>query len=161
MPSASSWQACAVPIPDDMPAAEAVSLFGVVYGTAWHALHNRAALQPGETVLVHAAAGGVGSAAVQLAAAHGCRVLATAGGPAKTAFAPRLGAELALDYDAPAIGSTRSAPDAGPRRRRDLSTRSAATSASAACAAWPGMAVTWWSGSPPGRSPHLRPTGCC
>ncbi len=74
-------------IPDDIPAAEAVSLFGVVYGTAWHALHNRAALQPGETVLVHAAAGGVGSATVQLAAAHGCRVLATAGGPAKAAIA--------------------------------------------------------------------------
>ena len=87
-------------IPDDIPAAEAVSLFGVVYGTAWHALHNRAALTPGETVLVHAAAGGVGSATVQLAAAHGCRVLATAGGAAKVALARELGAELAIDYDA-------------------------------------------------------------
>ena len=87
-------------IPDDIPAAEAVSLFGVVYGTAWHALHNRAAIQPGDTVLVHAAAGGVGSATVQLAAAHGCRVLATAGGPAKTAIALEMGAELALDYRA-------------------------------------------------------------
>ena len=86
------------PIARDIPAAEAVSLFGVVYGTAWHALHNRAALQPGETVLVHAGAGGVGSATVQLAAAHGCRVLATAGGPAKTAIARELGAELAIDY---------------------------------------------------------------
>ncbi len=88
-------------IPDDVPAAEAVALFGVVYSTSWHALHNRAALQPGETVLVHAAAGGVGSAAVQLAVAHGCRVIATAGGPAKVALARELGAELALDYDAP------------------------------------------------------------
>ncbi len=87
-------------IPDDIPAADAVSLFGVVYGTAWHALHNRAALKPGESVLVHAAAGGVGSATVQLAAAHGCRVLATAGGPAKTAVAAKMGAELALDYRA-------------------------------------------------------------
>ncbi len=86
------------PIPDEIPAAEAVSLFGIVYGTAWHALHNRATLRPGETVLVHAAAGGVGSAAVQLAAAHGCRVLATAGGPAKVALARELGAELAIDY---------------------------------------------------------------
>lgn len=85
-------------IPDDVPAAEAVSLFGVVYGTAWHALHNRASLQPNETVLVHAAAGGVGSATVQLAVAHGCRVLATAGGPDKTALARELGAELAIDY---------------------------------------------------------------
>ena len=88
----------AFPIAGDIPAAEAVSLFGVVYGTAWHALHNRASLQPGETVLVHAGAGGVGSAAVQLAAAHGCRVLATAGGAAKVALARELGAELAIDY---------------------------------------------------------------
>ena len=88
----------AQPIPDDIPAAEAVSLFGIVYGTAWHALHNRAHLQPGETVLVHAGAGGVGSATVQLAVAHGCRVLATAGGAAKTAIARELGAELAIDY---------------------------------------------------------------
>ena len=87
-------------IADDIPAAEAVSLFGVVYGTAWHALHNRASLRPGETVLVHAAAGGVGSATVQLAAAHGCRVLATAGGPEKVALARELGAELAIDYTA-------------------------------------------------------------
>jgi NADPH2:quinone reductase len=88
----------ALPIPSDIPAAEAVSLFGVVYGTSWHALHNRAALQAGETVLVHAAAGGVGSAAVQLAVAHGCRVLATAGGAEKVALARDLGAELAIDY---------------------------------------------------------------
>lgn len=88
----------AAAIPDDIPAAEAVSLFGIVYGTAWHALHNRAALQPGETVLVHAAAGGVGSATVQLAAAHGCRVLATAGGAAKVAVATEMGAWLAIDY---------------------------------------------------------------
>ena len=45
------------------------------------ALHERAALRPGETVLVHAAAGGLGSAAVQLARAAGARVIATAGGP--------------------------------------------------------------------------------
>ena len=87
-------------IPEEIPAGEAVSLFGVVYGTAWHALHNRAALQPGETVLVHAAAGGVGSATVQLAVAQGCRVLATAGGPQKVAVARDLGAELAIDYTA-------------------------------------------------------------
>ena len=92
--------AAAHPIAEDIPAGEAVSLFGVVYGTAWHALHDRAALQRGETVLVHAGAGGVGSATVQLAAAHGCRVLATAGGPAKTALARELGAELAIDYTA-------------------------------------------------------------
>ena len=85
-------------IDDTVPAADAVALFGVVYCTSWHALHHRAALQPGETVLVHAAAGGVGSAAVQIAIAAGCRVIATAGGPGKVAQARALGAELAIDY---------------------------------------------------------------
>ena len=87
-------------IPDDVAAAEAVSLFGIVYSTSWHALHNRALLQPDETVLVHAAAGGVGSAAVQLAKAHGCRVLATAGSAEKVALAGELGADAAYDYTA-------------------------------------------------------------
>ena len=92
--------AAAAEIDEAVPAADAVALFGVVYSTSWHALHNRAALQPGETVLVHAAAGGVGSAAVQLAAAAGARVIATAGGAAKVAAARALGAELAIDYGA-------------------------------------------------------------
>lgn len=90
--------AASAQIPDDVPAADAVSLFGIVYATSWHALHNRAALRAGETVLVHAAAGGVGSAAVQLAVAAGARVIATAGGPGKVAAALQLGAESAIDY---------------------------------------------------------------
>jgi NADPH2:quinone reductase len=61
-------------------------------------LHERGALQEGETVLVHAAAGGVGSAAVQLAVAAGARVIATAGGEEKLDFARSLGAEFAIDY---------------------------------------------------------------
>jgi NADPH2:quinone reductase len=61
-------------------------------------LHERGNLQAGETVLVHAAAGGVGSAAVQLAVAAGARVIATAGGEEKLAFARELGADVAIDY---------------------------------------------------------------
>ena len=61
-------------------------------------LFERGRLTPGETVLVHAAAGGVGSAAVQMAAAAGARVIATAGGPRKTALCRDLGAEVAVDY---------------------------------------------------------------
>jgi NADPH2:quinone reductase len=61
-------------------------------------LHERGQLQPGETVLIHAAAGGVGSAAVQLAVAAGARVIATAGGPEKLDFARGLGADIAIDY---------------------------------------------------------------
>jgi NADPH2:quinone reductase len=55
----------------------------VTYQTGWFALHRRARLQAGETVLVHAGAGGVGSAAIELARAAGATVLATAGGPTR------------------------------------------------------------------------------
>jgi len=65
---------------------------------AWLALHERGRLQAGETLLVHAAAGGVGSAALQLGAAAGARVFATAGSPEKLALCRELGAELAIDY---------------------------------------------------------------
>jgi NADPH2:quinone reductase len=61
-------------------------------------LHERAQIAEGETVLVHAAAGGVGSAAVQLAIAAGCRVIATAGSEEKLAVARSLGADVAIDY---------------------------------------------------------------
>jgi NADPH2:quinone reductase len=72
--------------------------FMVAFHTAHLALHRRARLQAGETLLVHSAAGGVGSAALQLGVAAGARVFATAGGPAKTARCRELGAELAIDY---------------------------------------------------------------
>ena len=67
---------------------DAVSAMGahVTHGTAWFALHQRGQVQPGETVLVLAAAGGVGSAAVQMASAFGCWVAAAAAGEQKTAF---------------------------------------------------------------------------
>lgn len=71
---------------------------------AWLGLHTRGAVQPGETVLVHAAAGGIGSAAVQLAAAAGARVIATAGGPDKLELCRSLGAEPAIDYRAGDFG---------------------------------------------------------
>ena len=70
----------------------------VTYGTSWFALHRRGHLQPGESVLVLAAAGGVGSSAVQMAKAHGCWVLAAAGGAEKVATCLELGADLAIDY---------------------------------------------------------------
>jgi NADPH2:quinone reductase len=70
----------------------------VTYQTAWFGLHRRARLQAGEVVLVHAGAGGTGSAAIQLAVAAGARVVATAGGPDKVRICEELGAELALDH---------------------------------------------------------------
>lgn len=84
-------------LPDHIDGRTAAGMH-VTHGTAWFALHERGHLQPGETVLVLAAAGGVGAAAVQLAKAHGCRVLAAAGGPDKVETCRRLGADVAIDY---------------------------------------------------------------
>ena len=86
-------------IPDAMPFDDAAALT-VTYQTGWFGLYRRARLQAGETLLVHAAAGGVGSAAVQLGKAAGARVIATAGGPDKVALCKALGADLAIDYKA-------------------------------------------------------------
>jgi NADPH:quinone reductase len=73
------------------------SAFYVGYQTGWFALHRRAALQPGETLLVHAAAGGVGSAAVQLGKAAGATVIGVVGGSDKAKAAAELGADIVVD----------------------------------------------------------------
>jgi NADPH2:quinone reductase len=86
-------------MPAGMSFAEAAA-FPIVYPTSYAGLVDRAALQPGETLLVHAAAGGVGIAAVQIGKALGARVLATAGGADKLEVARRAGADVAIDYRA-------------------------------------------------------------
>jgi NADPH:quinone reductase len=85
------------PVFDSMPFEKAAAL-PITYQTAHVALHHRAQLKSGETVLVHAGAGGVGSAAIQIARASGARVIATAGGPEKVEVCRDLGAEIAIDY---------------------------------------------------------------
>lgn len=87
------------PVPDSLDDAAAAALL-VIYQTGWSALTRRANLRPGETLLVHAGAGGVGSAAIQLGKALGATVIATAGGPAKVAVCRTLGADVAIDYQA-------------------------------------------------------------
>jgi NADPH2:quinone reductase len=82
--------------PPALDDAQACALF-FPFHVAWLALHERGRLQPGEWLLVHAGAGGVGSAAVQLGVAHGARVIATASSAEKRAFCRSLGAEHALD----------------------------------------------------------------
>jgi NADPH2:quinone reductase len=72
--------------------------FPIVYPTSYAGLVNRAHLKAGETLLVHAAAGGVGIAAVQIGKAIGARVIATAGGADKLEIARRVGADVAIDY---------------------------------------------------------------
>jgi NADPH2:quinone reductase len=84
------------PAPAGLDDAEA-SGFVIAYQTGWFALHERARLQPGETLLVHAAAGGVGTAAVQLGKAAGARVVAVVGGAAKAEVARRCGADVVVD----------------------------------------------------------------
>ena len=90
-------QATAVPPATDLVKGVAMH---VTYGTAWFGLHHRGHLQPGESVLVLAAAGGVGSAAVELAKLHGCFVVAAAGGANKLTVCRRLGADAVVDYAA-------------------------------------------------------------
>jgi NADPH2:quinone reductase len=85
-------------IPDRMGFAEAAAM-PIVYQTSYFALKRRAALQPGEWLLVHAAAGGVGCAALQIGKAMGARVIATAGSEEKVAFCLGQGADQALLYN--------------------------------------------------------------
>lgn len=82
--------------PASLDDAQAASLY-IGYQTGWFGLHRRARLQAGETLLVHAAAGGVGSAAIQLGKAAGARVIGVVGGPAKAEVARQLGADVVVD----------------------------------------------------------------
>ncbi len=84
------------PAPLSLDDAEAASLF-IGYQTGWFGLHRRAGLKAGETLLVHAAAGGVGSAAVQLGKAAGARVIGVVGGAEKASYAEELGADVVID----------------------------------------------------------------
>ena len=95
------WVVAPVDMVFDAPALlddrEAAAFF-FPFHLAWLGVHERGRVQANEWVLVHAAAGGVGSAAVQLAAAAGARVIATAGGADKVASCREFGAEIAVDY---------------------------------------------------------------
>jgi NADPH:quinone reductase-like Zn-dependent oxidoreductase len=86
-----------VPSPAGVPDAELASL-PIVFLTAWQMLVDKAKVRPGETVLVLAAASGVGIAAVQVARLLGAHVIAAASSPAKLAKAAALGAESGIDY---------------------------------------------------------------
>jgi NADPH2:quinone reductase len=90
------------PLPDEMDDDDAAAML-IAFTTAHVALHRRAGLREGESLLVHAAAGGAGSAAVQLGVVAGARVIATAGGPDKVAECINLGADAAIDYRAESV----------------------------------------------------------
>ena len=94
VPARVAWR-----MPDGMSFEEGAG-FPIVYPTSHAALVLRAHLAAGESLLVHAAAGGVGLAAVQIGKALGARVIATAGGPDKLAIAREAGADVCIDYRA-------------------------------------------------------------
>ena len=84
-------------MPEEIPLPDAAALY-FPFHLAWLGLFDRADLKSGETVLIHAAAGGAGSAAIQLAVHAGARVIATAGGAEKLALCRELGADVVIDY---------------------------------------------------------------
>ncbi len=86
-----------MPMPDDM-SYEVAAGFPMVYGTSYHALKQRGQLQPGETLLVLGASGGVGLAAVELGKAMGARVIAAASSDEKLQVAREHGADELLNY---------------------------------------------------------------
>ena len=86
-----------IPKPKHLKWEEAAAL-PLVTVTAWHMLVTRAAVQPGENVLIHAAGSGVGSIGIQVAKLRGARVIATAGSDDKLAKAKTLGADEVVNY---------------------------------------------------------------
>ena len=90
-------QDLAVPLPEGLSFAQGAA-YSVAYGTSYHALKQGARLQPGETVLVLGAAGGVGNTAVELAKAMGATVIAAASSSEKLAFAVAAGADQTINY---------------------------------------------------------------
>ncbi|MGD9525409.1 MAG: zinc-binding alcohol dehydrogenase family protein [Pseudonocardia sp.] len=88
-----------LPVPDEVELIGAAAV-PVAWLTAWYSLHRLGGVRPGDVVLVHAGASGVGSAAVQIAKDAGARVIATAGGEEKVKWVHDLGADVVLDHTA-------------------------------------------------------------
>lgn len=89
--------ALCMPLPYGFSHVDAAA-FIMIYATSWHALMDRAQLKTGETVLVLGAAGGVGTAAIQIAKAAGARVIAAASTDEKCALCTSIGADAAINY---------------------------------------------------------------
>lgn len=88
-----------LPVPDGLSVRDAAGLPETVF-TVWTNLFDRGRLTAGETALIHGGAGGVGVTAIQMAAARGARVIATAGSDAKVALCRELGAAIAINHRA-------------------------------------------------------------
>ncbi len=91
--------ALCMPLPPGFGHVDAAA-FIMIYATSYHALIDRAQLKAGETVLVLGAAGGVGTAAIQIAKAHGAKVIAAASSDEKCALCKSIGADAVINYSA-------------------------------------------------------------
>jgi NADPH2:quinone reductase len=104
MPEGAAFaELCAVPVERVVPMPESLDFiqaagFTITYGTSYHALKQSANIQPGDTVLVLGAAGGVGITAVEIAKAMGARVIAAASSNEKLEFARSAGADETINY---------------------------------------------------------------
>jgi NADPH2:quinone reductase len=87
-----------IPIPDELNLEEAAA-FPIAVLTAWHMLHTCHRTEPGQVVIVHSAAGGVGIAAVQIAKAAGARVIGTVSSDAKRDLVRQFGADEVINYE--------------------------------------------------------------
>ena len=86
-----------LPVPASLSMAEAAAVPETFF-TVWYNVFMRCRLRDGETLLVHGGSSGIGTTAIQLARARGCRVIVTAGSDEKCRFCEKLGADVALDY---------------------------------------------------------------
>ena len=103
-----------IPIPDGVSDEQALCML-VQGSTAWHILKTVGHLQPGETVVVHAAAGGVGTIAIQLAKMWGAKVIAVASSEGKRALATSLGADAVVEATHENLGDAIKAVNGGKR----------------------------------------------
>ncbi|WP_027475695.1 NADPH:quinone oxidoreductase family protein [Curvibacter gracilis] len=94
--------ALCMPLPAGFPHVDAAA-FIMIYATSWHALIDRAQLKAGETVLVLGAAGGVGTAAIQIAKAAGAKVIAAASTDEKCALSKQIGADETINYSVDSV----------------------------------------------------------
>jgi NADPH2:quinone reductase len=109
-----AYSAALIPIPDTVTDQQALAM--LVQGTtAWHILKTIGHLKVGETVVVHAAAGGVGSIAIQLAKMWGAKVIAVASSESKRALAKSLGADAVVDATQENLGDAIKTANAGKR----------------------------------------------
>ena len=109
-----TYSAAMVPVTDGVSDEQALCML-VQGSTAWHVLKTFGHLQPGETVVVHAAAGGVGTIAIQLAKMWGAKVIAVASSEGKRALATSLGADAVVDATQENLGEAIRAANGGKR----------------------------------------------